>query len=129
MLEAIDITKQFGAKLALDKVSLSVSPGDIYCLLGANGAGKTTLINLFLNFLQPTSGSLQIGKLDVAQDPLETKRLLAYIPEQVTLYAPLSGLENLLSSPRSRSGSICRGSACWTCYKRRDFLAWRPTTG
>ena len=95
MLEAIDITKQFGAKLALDKVSLSVSPGDIYCLLGANGAGKTTLINLFLNFLQPTSGSLQIGKLDVAQDPLETKRLLAYIPEQVTLYAPLSGLENL----------------------------------
>jgi len=71
MLEAIDITKQFGAKLALDKVSLSVSPGDIYCLLGANGAGKTTLINLFLNFLQPTSGSLQIGKLDVAQDPLE----------------------------------------------------------
>ena len=55
MLDAIDITKQFGAKLALDKVSLSVSPGDIYCLLGANGAGKTTLINLFLNFLQPAA--------------------------------------------------------------------------
>ena len=47
MLEAIEVTKQFGAKVALDGVSLSVSPGDIYCLLGANGAVKTTLINLF----------------------------------------------------------------------------------
>ncbi|KRQ17322.1 ABC transporter ATP-binding protein [Bradyrhizobium manausense] len=95
MLEAIEVTKRFGANSALDQVSLNVSPGDIYCLLGANGAGKTTLINLFLNFLQPTSGSLRIGELDVAQNPLETKRLLAYIPEQVTLYAPLTGVENL----------------------------------
>jgi ABC-2 type transport system ATP-binding protein len=95
MLNANEVTKQFGDKLALDRVSLSVSPGEIYCLLGANGAGKTTLINLFLNFLQPTSGQLQIGNFDVAQASLQTKRLLAYIPEQVTLYAPLSGLENL----------------------------------
>lgn len=95
MLHAIEVTKQFGDKRALDNVSLSVMPGDIYCLLGANGAGKTTLINLFLNFIQPTAGSLQIGELNVALQPLATKRLLAYIPEQVTLYAPLSGLENL----------------------------------
>ena len=95
MLDAIEVTKLFGAKSALDKVSLSVRPGEIYCLLGANGAGKTTLVNLFLNFLQPTSGSLQIGKLDVVRQPLETKRLLAYIPEQVTLYGVLTGLENL----------------------------------
>lgn len=95
MLEAVEVTKRFGANSALDCVSLNVSPGDIYCLLGANGAGKTTLINLFLNFLQPTSGSLRIGDLDVTEKPLETKRLLAYIPEQVTLYAPLTGVENL----------------------------------
>lgn len=95
MLDAIDVTKQFGANTALDGVSLSVSPGDIYCLLGANGAGKTTLVNLFLNFIEPTSGNLKIGELDVTLKPLETKRLLAYIPEQVTLYAPLTGLENL----------------------------------
>ena len=95
MLDAIAVTKQFSDKTALDEVSLSVSPGDIYCLLGANGAGKTTLINLFLNFLQPTSGQLKIGSIDVGQSPLETKRLLAYIPEQVTLYATLTGVENL----------------------------------
>jgi ABC-2 type transport system ATP-binding protein len=95
MLDAIEVTKDFGANRALDKVSLSVAPGDIYCLLGANGAGKTTLVNLFLNFFQPTSGTVQVGKLDVVHHPLETKRLLAYIPEQVTLYGVLSGLENL----------------------------------
>ena len=95
MLDAVDVTKQFDATRALDAVSLSVQPGDIYCLLGANGAGKTTLINLFLNFIQPTSGIVRIGKLDVGQQPLETKRLVAYIPEQVTLYGVLSGIENL----------------------------------
>lgn len=95
MLEAIAVKKQFGAKLALDDVSLNVQPGDIYCLLGANGAGKTTLINLFLNFIQPTSGQLLIDKHDVTAQPLETKRLLAYIPEQVNLYSQLSGVENL----------------------------------
>ena len=95
MLEAVEVTKQFGSKVALDCVSLSVSPGDIYCLLGANGAGKTTLINLFLNFLQPSSGALRIGDIEVTQAPLLSKQLLAYIPEQVTLYAPLTGLENL----------------------------------
>ncbi|QUS37784.1 ABC transporter ATP-binding protein [Tardiphaga alba] len=95
MLEAITVKKQFGAKCALDDVSLNVQPGDIYCLLGANGAGKTTLINLFLNFIQPTAGRLLINKRDVAAEPFETKRLLAYIPEQVNLYPQLSGVENL----------------------------------
>ncbi len=95
MLEAISVRKQFGAKTALDDVSLHVAPGDIYCLLGANGAGKTTLINLFLNFIQPSAGRLLIDGQDVAEQPLETKRVLAYIPEQVNLYGQLSGVENL----------------------------------
>ena len=72
MLEAIAVKKQFGAKLALDDVSLHVAHGDIYCLLGANGAGKTTLINLFLDFIQPTSGRLLIDNTDVTAQPLET---------------------------------------------------------
>ncbi|MCB2107944.1 MAG: ABC transporter ATP-binding protein, partial [Rhodobacteraceae bacterium] len=60
-----------------------------------NGAGKTTTINLFLNFIDPTSGSAKVNGIDVASQPLETKKFLAYIPETVMLYGNLSGLENL----------------------------------
>ena len=95
MLEAIDLTKDYGSHRALDTLNLTISPGEIYCLLGANGAGKTTTIHLFLHFIEPTSGTARIRGLDVTQAPLETKRFLAYIPENVTLYKHLSGLENL----------------------------------
>jgi ABC-2 type transport system ATP-binding protein len=67
----------------------------VFCLLGANGAGKTTTINLFLNFIAPTSGTALVNGLDVTKEPLETKRHLAYIPETVMLYKNLTGLENL----------------------------------
>jgi ABC-2 type transport system ATP-binding protein len=95
MLEAVALTKCYGANKALSALDLRVGPGEIYCLLGANGAGKTTTINLFLNFVEPTSGSALVGGLDVVKAPLETKRLLAYIPEQVMLYPNLTGLETL----------------------------------
>ncbi|MEP3466134.1 MAG: ABC transporter ATP-binding protein, partial [Parasphingorhabdus sp.] len=62
---------------------------------GANGAGKTTTINLFLGFLEPTSGAAYVDGVEVVSNPVETKRQLAYIPEQVALYPQLSGLENL----------------------------------
>ena len=95
MLEAHQLSKTYGQTEALKALDLTVNAGDIYCLLGANGAGKTTTINLFLNFVRPTSGSAQVLGIDVDQEPLETKRYLAYIPEQVMLYPNLSGLENL----------------------------------
>ena len=95
MIEAIDLTKTFGATLAVDHVNLTIKPGEIFCLLGANGAGKTTTINLFLNFVAPTSGMARIGGLSVVEHPVATKQRLAYIPEQVTLYRNLTGLENL----------------------------------
>lgn len=95
VLEAVQVSKRFGANLALDAVSIRVEPGDIYCLLGANGAGKTTLINLFLDFHRPTSGSVRINGREVADHALETKRNVAYIPETVMLYGMLSGVENL----------------------------------
>ena len=95
MLQAIDLTKRYDDRLALDRLNLTIEPGEIFCLLGANGAGKTTTINLFLNFLHPTSGTALVKGLDVTEHPLETKRFLAYIPEQVMLYRNFSGLENL----------------------------------
>ncbi len=95
MLEAINLTKTYGNYDALQNLNLTVNPGDIYCLLGANGAGKTTTINLFLNFITPTSGTAKVCGVDVTEQPLETKRFLAYIPEQVMLYGNLTSLENL----------------------------------
>lgn len=95
MLAAKDLTKRYNGVVALDALNLTVEPGEVFCLLGANGAGKTTTINLFLNFIEPTSGSASINGLDVSANPLETKKYVAYIPETVMLYRNLSGLENL----------------------------------
>lgn len=95
MIEAKNIVKAYAGKTALDGVSFKVKEGDIFCLLGANGAGKTTTINLFLNFIEPTSGQVLIGEKDVVTEPLATKKLLTYIPENLTLYPNLSGVENL----------------------------------
>ncbi len=95
MLNAINLSKNYNGTTALDGMNLDINAGEVYCLLGANGAGKTTTINLFLNFVEPSGGQALINGLDVTREPLETKRFLAYIPEQVNLYKNLSGLENL----------------------------------
>ncbi|MBX2964034.1 MAG: ABC transporter ATP-binding protein [Cyclobacteriaceae bacterium] len=95
MLQAKNLTKVYNGHPALSNVSFTVNPGEIFCLLGANGAGKTTTINLFLNFIEPSGGEAVIGEWSVAEEPLETKKLLAYIPENLMLYPNLTGLENL----------------------------------
>jgi ABC-2 type transport system ATP-binding protein len=95
VLEALDLSKKYGSQVALDRLNLTIAPGEVFCLLGANGAGKTTTINLFLNFIDPSGGTARINGLDVTKKPLETKRFVAYIPEQVMLYRNLTGLENL----------------------------------
>lgn len=96
MLEAHNLSKVYGDKVAVDQLDLTIHPGNIFCLLGANGAGKTTTINLFLNFIAPTTGNVKIKGVDVVQKPLETKKYLAYIPENLMLYPNLTGLENLV---------------------------------
>lgn len=95
MLNAINLTKKYGNFTALNSLNLSVSEGDIFCLLGANGAGKSTTINLFLNFIEPSGGKASIKSLDVTQFASETKKMLSYIPENLMLYPNLTGLENL----------------------------------
>ncbi len=95
MLEAIELTKNYNGETALAGLDLRIDRGDVFCLLGANGAGKTTTINLFLNFIDPTGGKAFVNGIDVTREPLESKKYLAYIPEQVNLYRNLTGLENL----------------------------------
>jgi ABC-2 type transport system ATP-binding protein len=97
MLTIESLTKRFpGAPApAVDNLTLTIAPGELFALLGPNGAGKTTTINCLLGFLTPDSGRALIDGLDVVAQPLETKRRLAYIPEQVNLYGYFSGVENL----------------------------------
>ena len=75
MIELDQITRQFGDVLAVDQLSLKVSPGEIYGLLGPNGAGKTTTLRMVLGLLVPTAGQVRIGDHRVSEDSLTTKRL------------------------------------------------------
>ncbi len=95
MLEAIKLRKEYGTNVALKGLDLKVAPGEIYCMLGANGAGKTTTVNCFLNFITPSSGEARINGINVQENPLETKKYIAYIPENVMLYRNMTGIENL----------------------------------
>ena len=96
MIEAIDLTKRYeDGLLALDHLNLKVEKGVIYCLLGANGAGKTTAINLFLNFIEPTAGTAKINGIDVTKDPLEAKKFVSYVSENVMLYGNFTARQNL----------------------------------
>ena len=96
MIEAIDLTKVYeDGVLALDHLNLKVEAGEIFCLLGANGAGKSTTINLMLNFIEPTEGTAKIHDVDVTVDPLEAKKHVAYLSENVMLYGNFTARQNL----------------------------------
>ena len=95
MLKTINLTKHFNGQTVVKDLNLTIDSGEIYCLLGANGAGKTTTINMLLNVFPPTSGKALIGGVSVTDQPVQTKKRLTYIPENLTLYPNLTGAENL----------------------------------
>ncbi len=95
MITTKKLTKKYGDFTAVNNLSFNIQSGEILCLLGANGAGKSTTINCLLNFIDPTSGTVEINGLDVAKYPLETKKYITYIPENLMLYPTLTAVENL----------------------------------
>lgn len=96
ILKAEDLSKRYeDGILAVDHMNLEVQPGEVYCLLGANGAGKTTTINLFLNFIPPTTGTCYIKGIDVTRDPLEAKKYVSFVSENVMLYGNFTARQNL----------------------------------
>ncbi len=96
LLKAEDLSKRYeDGVLALDHLNLEVRGGEVYCLLGANGAGKTTTINLFLNFIPPTTGTCFINGIDVTRDPLQAKKYVAFVSENVMLYGNFTARQNL----------------------------------
>jgi ABC-2 type transport system ATP-binding protein len=96
MIELRQLTKRYeDGALALDSVTYTIQPGEIFCLLGANGAGKTTTINILLDFIQPTSGQALINGHDCNRFPLEAKKYVSYVAENVQLYGMFTARQNL----------------------------------
>ncbi|PVX23752.1 MAG: 3-dehydroquinate dehydratase [Candidatus Bathyarchaeum sp.] len=90
MIEASELTKQFGSVQALTGLNFSVMPGEIYGLLGPNGAGKTTTIKAIIGLIEPTSGSVKVGGFDPTTNPIEVKSKIGYVAEKPILYDSLS---------------------------------------
>ncbi len=96
MLEAKELTKTYeDGVTALDHLNLKVESSEIFCMFGANGAGKTTAINLFLNFIPPTEGTVTIEGIDMIQEPLKAKEFVSFVSENVTLYGNFSAFQNI----------------------------------
>lgn len=95
MLEIENLSKHYGDVKAVQDLDLTIEPGEIFCMLGANGAGKTTTLMVALGFTEPTAGTVRICGIDVTQDPLEAKRHVAYVSENVMLYGNFTARQNL----------------------------------
>ncbi len=96
MIEAKELTKTYeDGVMALDHLNLKIEPNEIFCMFGANGAGKTTAINLFLNFIPPTEGTVLIEGIDMIKEPLKAKEFVSFVSENVTLYGNFSAFQNI----------------------------------
>ena len=90
-----NLTKDFGAIRALDNFNLSVESGEIFGLIGPNGAGKTTALRIISALLLPTSGNVEVFRLNVVKKPAEVRKIISYLPEEAGAYRNLSGWEYL----------------------------------
>jgi len=96
MLEIDNLSKEYdNGVLAVDRLTLTVPEGEIFCMLGANGAGKTTTMMCVLGFTEPTEGTARINDIDIRKDPLEAKKHVAYVSENVQLYGNFTARQNL----------------------------------
>jgi ABC-2 type transport system ATP-binding protein len=94
-IEISNIIIERGGRRVLDGLSLSVSSGEIYALLGGNGAGKSTTLAALLGFLKPASGLMSVAGMDPVSAPDAARHRIAYLPENVALYDHLSARENV----------------------------------
>ena len=89
------LTKRFGTFTAVDHISFSVRPGEIFGFLGANGAGKTTAMRMLCGLSKPTSGTGMVAGFDIAAQPEQVKRHIGYMSQKFSLYEDLKVWENL----------------------------------
>ncbi len=102
MIEAKDLTKNYGAVKALRGASFSIQPGEIVGLLGPNGAGKSTAMRITTGFLAPTEGTVTVGGVDVQDEPREVQAQIGYLPEGNPLYLEMRLREALRFTAAAR---------------------------
>ena len=90
------LTKKYGDFTAVDDLNLDIFPGEIFGLLGPNGAGKSTTILMMLGLTEPTSGTATVCGLNSTRYPMEVKRKVGYLPDDVGFYEDRDGLDNLM---------------------------------
>jgi ABC-2 type transport system ATP-binding protein len=95
MIELSEVTKTFGAKTAVDRLSLRVEAGELFAFLGPNGAGKTTTLKLICGLLFPTAGTVRVAGFDLQRDGDKARQIISYVPDQPYLYEKLTGREFL----------------------------------
>jgi len=95
MLEVRNLVKKYGEKLAVDDISFDIREGEIFSLLGPNGAGKTTTISILSTLFSPSAGDASILGYSVTKNPMEVKRLIGVVPQEIALYDDMTALENL----------------------------------
>src|SRR5438874_7712170 len=95
MIELSEVTKKYGNKTAVDRLSLRIEPGELFAFLGPNGAGKTTTIKMICGLLFPTTGTVRVGGFDLQAQGDQARQLISYLPDVPYLYEKLTGREFL----------------------------------
>lgn len=96
IIELVGLTKKYGTFTAVDQLHLSIRKGEIFGLLGPNGAGKSTTILMMLGLTEPTLGTVKVCGINSTTNPIDVKRKVGYLPEDVGFYDDRSALENLI---------------------------------
>jgi len=91
-----NIRKKYGKKLAVDGISFSVDKGDLIGLIGENGAGKSTTMSMIATLIKPNSGDILLDGESIVKNPKCIKKCLGYVPQDIALYANMSGYDNLM---------------------------------
>ena len=102
MIEVNQLSKAFGAKVAVNQLSFTVRQGEVLGFLGPNGAGKSTTMRMITGFLPPTAGSVKVCGFDIVEDPIAAKRKIGYLPEAAPSYADMTVLSFLKFSAELR---------------------------
>jgi ABC-2 type transport system ATP-binding protein len=96
ILETESLTRSFKTVTAVDRLNLTIEPGEIFGLLGPNGAGKTTTIKMLTTLLPPTSGKAYVAGFDVVAQAGDVRRVIGYVPQMLSADGTLTGYENLI---------------------------------